>query len=822
MKVIVVESPAKAKTLSSYLGKDFNVLASFGHIRDLPSKDGSVNPDKDFSMTWALSDRAAKIIANISKALKNADILYLATDPDREGEAISWHIEEILKEKKALTGKQVKRIVFHEITKQAVLDAIHQPRAIDQDLVDAYLARRALDYLMGFTLSPILWRKLPGSRSAGRVQSVALRLITEREEAIETFISQEYWSIHGQFEASQKDSFDATLTHLDSKKLEKFSLPSKEDSQSAVQKVKSGIPYVVSSLEKKKVQRHPSAPFTTSTLQQEASRKLGFSASRTMRLAQTLYEGIDLGGETVGLITYMRTDSVVLSKEALSYTRSFLLTQYGDKYLPSSPRTYKTKTRNAQEAHEAIRPTDINRTPEKLKNILIPDAWKLYDLIWKRTIASQMESALYDQSVAVLTSRDTKVHLRASGSTLIFDGFLKVYEESIDDDPKDSKASKLPPLQEDDKLTLLDVKANQHFTEPLPRYTEASLVKKLEELGIGRPSTYASIIQVLQDRQYVRLETKRFFPEERGRLVTTFLETYFPKYVTYDFTADLENDLDAISEGKEAWKKILKDFWSHLKNDSEETQKLRLTDVLTTLDEKLSFHLFPPSTDSSINPRQCPSCQTGRLSLKIGKFGAFIGCSAYPECSYTRPIVVPDSEKNTNEEEDSSSFSSNEFPKILGKNPTTQQDVSLRKGPYGLYLQEDIPPSSAKKKKEEKPKRSALPRGISPATLSLEKALQLLSLPRLIGTDPETGNEIYAGIGRFGPYIQCAKVFVSLKDPEDLFLLGINRAISLIQEKIKNPSKRSFMPKKASPKSKKKESSSVKAKSPKKKTKKSS
>ena len=792
MKVVVVESPSKAKTLNSYLGKDFTVLASFGHIRDLPSKDGSVDPDKDFSMTWALADRASKIVDDITKALKKSDTLYLATDPDREGEAISWHIEEILKAKKALDGKDVKRIVFHEITKKAVQEALKHPRAIDQNLVDAYLARRALDYLMGFTLSPILWRKLPGSRSAGRVQSVALRLITEREEEIERFISQEYWTIHGQFQTSKKESFEATLTHLDDKKLEKFSLPSQEEATKAAQKIEKNTPYSIASVEKKKTHRHPSAPFTTSTLQQEASRKLGFSASRTMRLAQNLYEGVDIDGETVGLITYMRTDSVTLSQEAISAIRDLLSKRYGKEYLPASPRLYKTKTRNAQEAHEAIRPTDINRLPEELKTILPPDAWKLYHLIWKRSMASQMESALYDQLVGILKSPDGKIQLRASGSTLIFDGFLKVYEEGTDEEQQDSKTAKLPPLQKGESLLLQQVTPDQHFTEPPPRYSEASLVKKLEELGIGRPSTYASIIQVLQDRDYVHLDNKRFIPEERGRLVTAFLETYFPKYVTYDFTADLENDLDAVSEGKEAWKRILKDFWSHLKADTEETQKVRLADVLTILDEKLSAHLFPISSDSTTDPRECPSCHTGRLSLKIGKFGAFIGCSDYPECKYTRPIAAVSSSEASAPEESASS----EFPKILGINPQTKQEISLRKGPYGLYLQEDLPASSTattKSKKQKKPnvKRSALPRGISPATLTLEQAAQLLSLPRLVGQNPETGEDIYTGIGRFGPYVHCGKIYVSLKDPEDLFHLGLNHAISLLQEKAKaGPSKR--------------------------------
>ena len=802
MKVVIVESPAKAKTINTYLGKDYIVLPSIGHIRDLPSKDGSVDVDKDFAMTWEISKRATKTIAEMVSALKKADTLYLATDPDREGEAISWHIREVLNQKKALP-KNVKRIVFHEITKKAINEAIEHPRDLDYNLIDAYLARRALDYLMGFTLSPILWRKLPGSRSAGRVQSVALRLVVEREEEIESFNSQEYWTIEALCEGDKKNPFQAKLIRLSGKKLEKFSIPTEASAQDALKQIEQNTPYHVIKIEKKNVNRHPAAPFTTSTLQQEAIRKLGFSASHAMRTAQSLYEGVAIKGETLGLITYMRTDSVQLSNDAISSVRQHIENEFGKNYIPSAPRLYKTKVRNAQEAHEAIRPTDLARTPDALKSFLSADELKLYTLIWKRTIASQMTSALFDQLSVDIANKAQDILLRAQGSTLVFDGFLKVYEESVDEeegetDLKSDEASKkqrlLPPLKEGEEIDLKKITPLQHFTQPPPRFTEASLVKRLEDLGIGRPSTYASILQVIRDRKYARLEKKQFVPEERGRIVTAFLENYFSDYVEYMFTANLENNLDEISEGHLVWKKLLLDFWTHLKNAASNTKDLRISEVLEFLDKKLDHHLFPKTPDQSEDPRVCPQCKTGRLSLKLGKFGAFIGCSDYPTCTYTRPIAPLD------DSEDSSSLQqgspqNNVEPRILGIDPLTKGNISIRKGPYGFYIQLDsleapLPKTKTKSKtKVVKPKRVSLPRGMDPETCTLKDALGLLSLPRDVGMHPETEEMITASIGRFGPYLKHQSNFTSLKQEDDVLTIGLNRAVTLIAEAALKPKK---------------------------------
>ena len=779
MTVVVVESPAKAKTINKYLGADYRVLASYGHIRDLPSKDGSVRPDDDFSMSWEVDGKAKKRIDDIAKALKGHDTLILATDPDREGEAISWHVEEVLRQRKALNDVNVSRVVFHEITKDAILEAMKQPRAINQELVDAYLARRALDYLVGFTLSPVLWRKLPGSRSAGRVQSVALRLICEREAEIEIFVPQEYWSITGQFTTAKGIPFPARLTHLNGERLDRLAIKSETEARSAQETIE-GSSFKVASVEKKQVRRNPAPPFTTSTLQQEASRKLRFGASRTMQLAQRLYEGIDIGGETVGLITYMRTDSVTLSSEAIGGCRRLIEADFGDSYLPAKPRIYRTKAKNAQEAHEAVRPTDLFRRPAEVKAYLDDDQFRLYELIWKRTLASEMESAIFDQVAADLTSADGKTTLRANGSVLKFDGFLKLYQEGQDDKQEDDSGDRrLPEMNEGKASDLQSVETEQHFTQPPPRYSEASLVKKMEELGIGRPSTYASILKVLQDRNYVRLERRQFIPEDRGRLVTTFLTCFFERYVEYGFTATLEEQLDDISGGRLDWKKVLRDFWQAFSKSTEETASLKFSEVLDALDEDLGPHFFPAGEDGDAQAaRLCPVCKEGRLSLKLGRYGAFVGCGKYPDCKYTRQLAVG---ANGDDDGDSPLAAG---PVVLGTDPETGLDVSLRKGPYGPYIQlgEAIPADKEKKQKAVKPKRASLPKEMSPADVTFEIALKLLSLPREVGPHPESGDIITAGIGRFGPYLRHQSKYTSLPAEDDVLTIGLNRAVTVLAE----------------------------------------
>ena len=779
MTVVVVESPAKAKTINKYLGADYRVLASYGHIRDLPSKDGSVRPDDDFSMSWEVDGKAKKRIDDIAKALKGHDTLILATDPDREGEAISWHVEEVLRQRKALNDVNVSRVVFHEITKDAILEAMKQPRAINQELVDAYLARRALDYLVGFTLSPVLWRKLPGSRSAGRVQSVALRLICEREAEIEIFVPQEYWSITGQFTTAKGIPFPARLTHLNGERLNRLAIKSEAEARSAQETIE-GSSFKVASVEKKQARRNPAPPFTTSTLQQEASRKLRFGASRTMQLAQRLYEGIDIGGETVGLITYMRTDSVTLSSEAIGGCRRLIEGDFGDSYLPAKPRIYRTKAKNAQEAHEAVRPTDLFRRPAEVKAYLDDDQFRLYELIWKRTLASEMESAIFDQVAADLTSADGKTTLRANGSVLKFDGFLKLYQEGQDDKQEDDSGDRrLPEMNEGEASDLQSVETEQHFTQPPPRYSEASLVKKMEELGIGRPSTYASILKVLQDRNYVRLERRQFIPEDRGRLVTTFLTCFFERYVEYGFTAALEEQLDDISGGRLDWKKVLRDFWQAFSKSTEETASLKFSEVLDALDEDLGPHFFPAGEDGDVQAaRLCPVCKEGRLSLKLGRYGAFVGCGNYPDCKYTRQLAVG---ANGDDDGDSPLAAG---PVVLGTDPETGLDVSLRKGPYGPYIQlgEAIPADKEKKQKAVKPKRASLPKEMSPADVTFEIALKLLSLPREVGPHPESGDIITAGIGRFGPYLRHQSKYTSLPAEDDVLTIGLNRAVTVLAE----------------------------------------
>ena len=756
--LVIVESPAKGKKINGYLGSDYTVLASFGHIRDLPSKNGSVEPDNDFAMKWELSDRAGKTLSDIKKAMKNADTIVLATDPDREGEAISWHLLEYFNEKNLIKGKKITRVTFNEITKKAVTDAFANAREIDQDLVDAYLARRALDYLVGFNLSPVLWRKLPGSRSAGRVQSVALRIICEREDEIEKFKSDEYWTIGAVMHTPDGAPFEARLTHLSGNKLGKLDINSEDAAKAAVKRIESKS-MVIQKIERKQSRRNPYAPFITSTLQQEASRKIGFGAQQTMRTAQKLYEN--------GLITYMRTDGITLSGEAIAQTRAQIEKDFGKDYLPDSPRAYKSKAKNAQEAHEAIRPTSMSKTPQSMK--LDPDQLKLYTLIWKRTMACQMESAVLDQVAVDISDGTDDVVLRANGSVIKFDGFLKLYRETDDDGKSDTDDNRiLPKMEERDALKTHQVDPEQHFTQPPPRYTEASLVKKLEEEGIGRPSTYASIIQVLQDRNYVRIEQKRFIPEDRGRIVTTFLVKFFNRYVDYKFTAELEEELDAISAGSIEYKEALRLFWKNFSKTVEEIKPLTITQVIDELNDALEDHFFPKTAENP-EPRKCKSCADGEISLKLGKFGAFIGCTNYPECKFTRRLEIQDAESDGGLNLDAE-------PHELGIHPDTQKPIMMKKGPYGVYVEMD------EEIEDKKPKRQSLPAGVTAGDMTLEKAIDLLRLPRDVGAHPENGKMIEAAIGRFGPYLKYDGNFISLKKDDDVLTVGMNRAMQLIAE----------------------------------------
>lgn len=763
MKLVVVESPAKAKTINKYLGSDYKVLASYGHIRDLPSKDGSVDPDNDFAMTWEFSPVGKKHLNDIIAALKDCDTLILASDPDREGEAIAWHILEELKEKKKLNGKKIERVVFHEITKSAVKEGIENPREIDQDLVSAYMARRALDYLVGFNLSPILWRKLPGSKSAGRVQSVALRLICDRENEIDKFKAEEYWTIDVDLLTAQKAEMLTHLINLDGKKLDKFTINSEEKALAAKAKIEAQN-FVISNVERKKASRYPAPPFTTSTLQQEAARKLRFSAKKTMQVAQKLYEA--------GIITYMRTDAVNLSKEAIKACREAIEKYFGASYLPKTAKEYKNKTKNAQEAHEAIRPSDVMNTPKKMELKLDSDAYKLYELIWKRTVACQMNPAILDRVVVDAKSADGKILLRANGQVIQFDGFLKLYQESKDDSDDDDENAILPNVETGESVEKKEIKPAQHFTTPPPRFTEASLVKKLEELGIGRPSTYANIIAVLQERKYVKVEKLRFIPEDRGRIVTVFLENFFKKYVEYDFTAQMEEFLDDVSAGAMQWKKLLAGFWAKFIKNIDEVKPLQLTEVINKVDEALSAHLFPPREDGS-DPRICPKCGKGRLSIKFGKFGAFLGCSNYPECSYTKPLT------DTKEEEEEAANASaqklaNGEDKILCQ--MNEQNVYLRKGPYGYYVQLGDANGNT-----EKPKRCSLPKFVKPEELTAEQAQILLSLPR------DLGNGIEANIGKFGQYIKQGTKSKSLSGEDNIFNITAERAEELLKNAVAKP-----------------------------------
>ncbi len=763
MNVVIVESPAKAKTINKYLGPSYQVLASYGHVRDLPSKNGSVDPEHDFSMLWEVDGKAQKRLSDIANAIKDGDRLILATDPDREGEAISWHVLEVLKSRKALADKPVERVVFNAITRDAILDAMQHPRTIDAALVDAYLARRALDYLVGFTLSPVLWRKLPGARSAGRVQSVALRLVCERENEIEVFKPREYWSVAVTLEPPNGGRFIARVVGADGKKLGRLDIPDEATAKRIEAALKSGE-YRVVSIEAKPVRRNPPPPFTTSTLQQEASRKLGFSASRTMQVAQRLYED--------GLITYMRTDGVQSAPEAVSATRTVIAKRFGDRYLPEKPRFYQTKAKNAQEAHEAIRPTDLARTPDATRG-LEQDQARLYELIWKRMTASQMQAAELERTTVEIAAGNGEqpVNLRATGQVVRFDGFLTLYQEGRDDDADDEEGGRLPPMNQGDRLSEHGIETARHFTEPPPRYTEATLIKKMEELGIGRPSTYAATLSVLRDRGYVRMEKRQLAPEDKGRLVTAFLESFFKRYVEYDFTADLEEKLDRISNGDLSWKDVLRDFWRQFSFDVDQTKELRVSEVLDHLNELLGPHVFPPRADGG-DARQCPSCGTGKLSLKIGKFGAFVGCSNYPECRYTRQLAVAGENGNGGE-------IGGDGTRLLGKDPESGLDVTLRSGRFGPYVQL----GEQGEDKKEKPKRASIPRGWDPTTLDLDRALALLALPREVGLHPETGKPITAGIGRYGPFVLHDGTFANLDSVEEVFSVGLNRAVTLIAEK---------------------------------------
>ena len=770
--VVVVESPAKAKTINKYLGDKFTVLASFGHVRDLPPKDGSVRPDEDFAMDWAADERGDRQVTAIAKALKGAHTLYLATDPDREGEAISWHVRAMLEEKHLLRGVTVRRITFNEITRSAVQYAMAHPRDLDTPLIEAYLARRALDYLVGFTLSPVLWRKLPGSRSAGRVQSVALRLICEREAEIEVFRPREYWTVEAHLTTPAGAPFTARLTHLDGKRLDQFDLNTEAAALRAKAQVEAGN-FSVTSVERKRVKRNPPPPFTTSTLQQDASRKLGYGAQQIMRLAQQLYEGIDIQGDTVGLITYMRTDGVQMAREAVTAIRDHVKGAYGPDYLPGAPREYTSKAKNAQEAHEAIRPTDVSRTPEDVARYLNPDQRRLYELVWKRAVASQMQSAELDQVTveAADPSKPNGPRLRATGSILAFDGFLKLYREDQDDAAEDEDSRMLPPMAERDPLRRGAVNAEQHFTQPPPRYSEASLVKKMEELGIGRPSTYASILSVLQDRQYVKLDKRRFVPEDRGRLVTAFLVSFFERYVDTGFTAGLEEQLDDISGGRADWREVMRAFWREFSKAVEQTRDLKIGDVIEALDEDLGAHFFPPREDGT-DPRVCAACGNGRLGLKLGRHGAFIGCSNYPACQYTRRLAIDTG--------DDSGDTLKEGLRALGQHPETGEEITVRRGPYGIYVQQGEADKDAKRK----PRRTSLPRGVDGETVTLEQALALLSLPRIVGVHPEAKEPIEAGIGRFGPYVKMGGVFASLDKDDDVLVVGMNRAVEVLAKKL--------------------------------------
>jgi DNA topoisomerase-1 len=766
MDVVVVESPAKAKTINKYLGSGYTVLASFGHVRDLPSKDGSVDPTADFEMIYEADPKSAKHLKAIADAMKGADRLVLATDPDREGEAISWHVLEALKKRRAIKKTvEVERVVFNEITKKSILTAMQNPRDIDMDLVNAQQARRALDYLVGFTLSPVLWRKLPGAKSAGRVQSVALRLVVERELEIEKFKPREYWSITALFKSADGVEFEARLGRVDDEKLDRLSIATEDRALALVERAMKSS-FRVGEIETRQTSRRPSPPFITSTLQMEASRKLGMGARQTMQVAQKLYEGIELDGETVGLITYMRTDGVQLAAEAVDAIRDTVNAEYGTAYLPSRPRHYETKAKNAQEAHEAIRPTDASRLPSQMRQFLSAEQFKLYDLVWKRTVASQMADARLAQTGVDIPGDGGNLVFRATGTVVEFPGFLKLYEEGRDEAKDDDDERRLPKLTEGDGLDREAVNPAQHFTQPPPRYSEATLVKRMEELGIGRPSTYASIISVLQDREYVRLDKKRFIPEDKGRVVIGFLANFFARYVEYDFTASLEEELDDITSAKIEWKEVLRRFWKDFSAAIDETKELRIREVLDTLNEFLGPSLFPEKEDGS-NPRACPNCDSGELGIRLGKFGAFLGCSNHPECKFTRQLGGSESDQKAAMEGD----------REIGIDPASNEMIWLKVGPYGPYLQ-----LGDAVKGGPKPKRASLPKGLEPDAVDHELAIKMIALPREVGKHPETGSPITAGLGRYGPFVEHEKKYANLPDWREVLDIGINRAVAVIAE----------------------------------------
>lgn len=751
MPVVVVESPAKAKTINKYLGSDYIVLASYGHVRDLPAKNGSVDPDNEFEMLWEVGNDSKKHVKAIADALKDDNTLILATDPDREGEAISWHLEETLRKRRAIKkDTAVSRVVFNAITKSAVTEAMKNPREVDAPLVHAYLARRALDYLVGFNLSPVLWRKLPGARSAGRVQSVCLRLIVERELEIEAFRAQEYWSVKALLGSKRGQEFEARLVSLAGKKLDKHDLKNETQVDLAVQAIRSRD-LTIHSVEAKPAARNPSAPFMTSTLQQEASRKFGFGARQTMSAAQRLYEA--------GHITYMRTDGIDMAPEAVMATRDAIKNRYGDDYVPKSPRMYKNKAKNAQEAHECIRPTDMTKDAGALK-ISDADQRKLYDLIWKRTIACQMEAARLERTTAEIGSADGQVGLRATGQVVLFDGFLRVYEEGRDDSVLDDDDKRLPQLMQGEGVAKNAVTPEQHFTQAPPRYTEATLVKRMEELGIGRPSTYASIVSTIQEREYVRKEQNRLFPEDKGRIVTIFLLNFFKKYVEYDFTAALENQLDNVSAGEQDYKEVLHKFWRDFSAAISETSELRITEVLDVLDDALAPQLYPPREDGS-DPRICPQCGNGQLHLKSSRTGGFVGCGNYPECTFTRPL--------SGDADDNGDM-------VLGED--NGDIITVKTGRFGPYVQR-----GEATKEAPKPPRASLPKGWTKGDMDLDKALQLLNLPREIGPHPEDGVMIEAGIGRYGPFIKHGSTYANIKDVDEVFTIGMNRAMEELAKK---------------------------------------
>ena len=779
MNLVIVESPAKAKTINKYLGNDYVVLASYGHIRDLPSKNGSVDPENNFKMEWEVDSFSKKYLKEIIEAAKDSSKIILATDPDREGEAIAWHVKEYLNEKKLLKDKQVERVVFNEITKKAVTHGIDNPRQIEPLLVDAYMARRALDYLVGFNISPILWTKLPGSKSAGRVQSVALKLITEREHEIELFDPKEFWTLSIKFNDKDNKSLIASIFQLKDKKIEKFSFRNKNEIDKAIDEVKSKK-FEISDISSKIVNRNPSGPFTTSTLQQVSSGRLNFGASRTMQIAQKLYQGIEIDGETIGLITYMRTDGTNLSTDAVSSFRDYIKKEFGDDYLPKNPLNYSgKKAKNAQEAHEAIRPTDIMRAPDTLKKYLSPDQHKLYDLIWSRALSSQMESAKFDRNTITITSEDNETICKASGSVIKFDGFLKVIKDNKKDDDED-----MLPVMSKGPVNIESLLDEQHFTQPPPRYSEASLVKKLEELGIGRPSTYASIISVISTRGYAETINKRFHPTDRGKLISAFLEKLFSKYVDYNFTAELENQLDEITTGKEGWIKVLEMFWKDFNQNVKEVKEKRTREVLDLLNDSLGSLIFERDKEGNIN-RKCQLCENGSLSLKNSfRGGAFIGCSNYPECKFTRPLSKAKAAQQSQLAE----------PKLIGKHENGN-DMFLKNGRFGPYIQYEIIPEvneepvkkkKVKKKKNEKEnnnlKNISIPKGIELDTINLERAKFLCSLPKSLGINPENQKEILLNSGRFGPYLKCENKSARIENVEEIFSIGLNRAITLIAE----------------------------------------